>query len=189
MSELMFKGGVTKYWWVPLLTGLLAIGIGIWCLCSPTSSLPILAYAMAACFCFAGGFNTAFSVLNVKNHPGWGWSLALGILELIMGIWLLSMPVGLLTETFIYAVGIYIIFVVINSIAEVTSVYRGASSWVGWLIGLLLITLVFAVVFISGPLFGGMVVWLWIGISFILFGCYRVSISMVIRKINHKIRF
>lgn len=189
MNDFTFKGGITKYWWVPLITGLFAIGIGIWCLCSPASSLPVLAYAMAVIFCVAGFCNSVFAIANRKFAPGWGWSLALGLIELVLGIWLLCLPSPVLTSTFIYAVGIYLIFAAINAICEVCSVYSGRTSWVGWLVALLLIVILFSIIFLAGPIGGGIAVWIWIGISFIFFGCYRISLSMVIRKINHQIRF
>lgn len=189
MKDYVFKGGITKYWWVPMITGLLAIGIGIWCLSSPDSSLPALAWAFAFVFCIAGVFNATFSLINRNNISGWGWSLALGLFELGLGIWLLCLPTPVMIATFIYAVGIYLIFAAINAICEVCSVYGGALSWIWWLVGMLLFVILFAVLFLSGPIIGGIAVWLWIGISFIFFGCYRVSLSLAIRKINKKISF
>lgn len=189
MKDAIYKGGITRYWWVPLLTGILAIGIGIWCLCSPASSLPVLAYTMAIIFCVAGVCNSIFAIANRQFAPGWGWALALGLIELCLGIWLLSMSVPVLTATFIYAVGIYLIFVAINAICEVCSVYGGSFSWVGWLVALLLLVILFSMIFLAGPVGGGIAVWLWIGISFILFGCYRIALSAVIRKINKRVSF
>lgn len=188
-NDFVFKGGITKYWWIPLITGLLAVGIGIWCLCSPVSSLPVLAYTMAIIFCVAGLMNVCFSIANSKNISGWGWPLAMGIIELCLGIWLLFMPLPVLTVTFIYAVGIYLIFVAINAICELCSVYSGSFSWIGWLIAMLLVVILFSFIFLAGPIAGGVAVWLWIGISFIFFGCYRISLAFAIRSINRKIRF
>ena len=189
VNDYVFKGGITRYWWIPLITGLLAIGIGIWCLCSPESSLPVLAYTMAILFCCAGVFNSCFAIANKGFTPGWGWALALGLIELCLGIWLLCQPVPVLTVTFIYAVGIYLIFAAINAICELFSVYSGSFSWIGWLVAMLLIVILFSFIFLAGPIGGGIAVWLWIGISFVFFGCYRILLSMAIRSINKKIRF
>lgn len=186
-NELSFKGGITRFWWVPLITGLLAIGVGIWCLCSPTSSLPVLAYAMAVIFCAAGICNSIFAIVNRRFASGWGWPLALGLIELILGVWLLCLPAPALTTTFIYAVGIYLIFAAVNAICEVFSVYNGKFSMTGWLVAMLLVVILFSVIFLAGPIAGGIAVWLWIGLSFIVFGCYRVCLSAVIRKINRQI--
>ena len=35
MEKRMFNGGLTRFWWIPLVTGVLSLAIGIWCLCGP----------------------------------------------------------------------------------------------------------------------------------------------------------
>lgn len=189
MEKFTFKGGITKYWWMPLITGLLAIAIGIWCLCSPDSSLPVLAYVFAAVIIVAGVINLAFAVANTQTMPGWGWPLALGLIEIICGIWLYTLPQEMLIVTFIYTIGVYLIFITINAICESCMLYTYSSGMVGWLLALLLITLAFAVIFLAGPVVGGVAVWLYIGISFITFGCYRIGFAAKMRKLNHEIRF
>lgn len=185
----IFKGGVTKFWWIPLLTGLLSIGIGIWCLFSPQTSLPILAYAFAGVICAAGIFNLTFAFVNSKLFPGWGWSLAMGFLELLCGIWMFSMSTPVLTSTFMWIVGFYLIFAVVNAICDSCTFYGYANDWFGWILAVLLITLLFAAIFISGPIAGGIAVWLYIGIAFIMFGFYRILMAGKIRKINRKLRY
>ena len=189
MKKFVFDGGITKYWWIPLITGLIAIGLGIWCLCAPASSLPVLAYAFAWLVCLAGLFNVVFAIANNRFYPGWGWSLALGIFELICGIWLLCMPEMVLIPTFIFTIGIYLIVVCINAICESFVVASYANDWMVWILVLLLATLVFAAIFMAGPVTGGIAVWLWIGISLITFGCYRIMLAAKLKKINRKIRF
>lgn len=188
-KNFIFKGGITKYWWIPLITGLLAIGIGIWCLCSPDSSLPILAYVFAGVMCAAGLFNLAFAGANSSRFPGWGWSLAMGLLELICGIWMFCMPAPVLTATFIWIIGFYIVFAAINAICDSCTFYGYSNDWFGWIVAVLLITLLFAAIFLAGPIAGGLAVWLYIGISLIFFGIYRIIMAAKIRRINHKIRF
>ncbi len=185
----VFKGGLTKYWWIPLITGLLAIGIGVWCLCSPVDSLLSLAYAFAIIMCGAGAFNLIFGFSNMKRFPSWGWSIGLGVLELICGIWMLCLAPAVLTVVFVYIVGIYLICAVINAICDSCTFYGYSSDWFGWILAILLITLVFAIVFMAGPIGGGIAVWLYIGISFIAFGIYRLILAAKIRKVNRSIRF
>lgn len=185
----IFKGGITKYWWIPLITGLLSIVIGIWCLSSPSTSLPVLAYVFASVMCGAGLFNLIFAFANSKLFPGWGWSLGLGILELICGIWMFSLPLTVLTSVFIYIIGFYIIFAAVNAICDSCTFYGYSTDWFGWILAVLLITLLFAIIFMAGPIVGGVAVWIYIGISFITFGIYRLILSAKIRKINTKIDF
>lgn len=189
MKELIFKGGLTRYWWVPMLTGIFAIVIGVWCLCSPGTSLPVLACVFAVLVTIAGVANICMAITARNVLPTWGWPLALGIIELLCGIWMFTLPTGVLTLTFIYVIGIYLVFVTINSIAEtcVLSSYRPGMS--GWLLCFLLITLVMTIIFLAGPIAGGVAVWLYIGISFISFGIYRLMLSAKIHKINREVSF
>lgn len=139
--------------------------------------------------CGAGVFNLVFALSNTKRFPNWGWSLGLGLLEVICGIWMLTMSPAVMTAVFIYAVGFYLIFAAINAICDSCTFYGYSRDWFGWIIAILLITLLFAVIFMAGPIGGGVAVWLYIGISFIMFGIYRLILSAKIRKINRAIRF
>lgn len=188
-KNFIFKGGITKYWWVPLITGLLSVGIGVWCLFSPESSLLTLAYFFAAAIIAAGMFNLVFAIANSKLYPGWGWSLAMGVIEVICGVWMFTMSAPVLTATFMWVVGFYLIFAAINAICDSCTFYGYSNDWFGWILAALLITLLFAVIFMAGPIGGGIAVWLYIGISFITFGVYRLFVAAKIRKVNHSIRF
>lgn len=189
MGKYRFQGGLTRLWWVPLITGIISIAIGIWCLCSPVISLSVLAYVFAGCMCGAGILNISFGIINSAPHSNWGWSLALGIMEILLGIWLFTLPESMLVTTFIFAVGIYLIVIAINAICESCMLASYAGDWMGWILLLLLATLVFAAIFLSGPVAGGIAVWLYIGLSFITFGIYRLILSAKIRRINTKIRY
>lgn len=183
MSYQNIIGSITRYWWVPLITGILSIAIGIWCFCNPVESLTVLAYFFAACLCASGLLNLFYSLSNLRGY-GWISMMAIGLLEIICGGWMFFLPAAVLTTVFVYAVGIYLIFVCICSISEACSLMSYSSTWVAWLVGFLLATLVFAVIFLAGPIVGGIAAWLYIGLSFIFFGIYRIILSAQIRKIN-----
>ncbi len=184
MNNFTFSRGLTRIWWAPLITGLISVAIGVWCLCSPVSSLSVLAYVFAACIIGAGVFNTMFAVANSKYNHEWGWSLALGLFEIIVGVWLFCLPQATLITTFIYTVGIYLVFVTVTAICATFTLHSASTDWTGWLLAFLLCTLVFAIIFMAGPVGGGIAVWLYIGISFISFGIYRMILAFKLRKIN-----
>lgn len=188
-NNYVFQGGITRYWWIPLITGILSIVIGIWCFCAPVESMITLAYVFAGILCATGIFNLAFAFSNTRLFPMWGWSLCLGILELMCGVWMFCLPPAAMTVVFIYAIGFYLIFAAINAICESCTFYGYSTDWFGWILAILLVTLFFAVLFMTGPVAGGIAVWMYIGISFILFGIYRLIYSAKIRKFNRTIRF
>lgn len=181
MARLFKNGIVGRYWWIPLFTGLIAVGLGIWCLCSPTSSIPVLAYTFAACLIVAGIVNFCFSFQVSKFYSGWGWSLALGILELISGIWLWFMPEAVISSAFLYIIGIWILVVAVNGIAEACAMSVFSWGWILWALILLFCTIGFAIIFISNPLLSGIMEWIWLGISLITFGIYRISFAFFIK--------
>lgn len=189
MKNTNYNVEVTRYWWLPMITGLVSIAIGVWCLCSPESSLPTLAYAFCICLCATGILNFVYAVGNMGRHYSWGWSLAYGIIEILCAIWLFTLPIAAMTTAFIYAIGIYLIFIAINAICEVCTLYSDGSFWMGWFMALLLATIVCSFIFLAGPIAGGIAVWLYIGISFICYGVYRIFLSAKLRKINKTIQF
>lgn len=185
MERSNFIYGLTKFWWIPLITGLAFIGFGVWCLCNPVESLKILAYIFAGALGAVGIFNLIFGFANITSSHGWGWAVACGIIEILCSIWLFFLPSPLLTSAFIFAMGIYIIFVSVNAIGESFMMSGYASFWLVWLMLLLFASIIFSCIFLAGPIVGGIAVWLWIGISFICYGTFRVLFSLKIKRINN----
>lgn len=176
-----------RYWWLPMITGLLAIGVGVWCLANPDSSLPVFAYVFSIILAVAGFMNLAFSLSNIGRLTGWGFKMFIGIIELICGIWMLMMPEQQMVGVFIYGVGFYLVFVAITAICETCMFYGDNSFWLTLLLTFIICTLVFAFIFLAGPIAGGIAVWLYIGIAFICFGLYRIFISAKIYQVNKMI--
>lgn len=179
---------VTRFWWIPLLVGLVFIGFGVWCLCDPSSSLTIMAYIFAGILGAVGIFNLIYGFANARNNHGWGWSIACGIIEILCSIWLFFLPASTLVTALIFCVGLYIIFVAINAISEGFVMYSYSSFWSIWLFLLLLCSIVCACIFLAGPIVGTLAVWLYIGISFITYGVARVLFAFKIKKINNNFR-
>lgn len=187
MASYTYRGVPIRYWWVPLLAGILSVAIGVWCFFNPVATLSALAYFFAACLCVSGLFHLFFSLANLRGS-GWVSAMAIGLIEVIGGGWMFFLPENVVTGAFVFAVGIYIIVVCINSICEACMMMSYSSSWVGLLIVFLIATLVFAVIFLAGPIVGGIAVWLYIGISFICFGLYRIILAFKLKRINKRIR-
>ena len=136
----------------------------------------------------AGIMNLSYSVFTSGVASNWGWSMALGILELIAGIWMFSMPAVAVTEMFIFVMGIWIMVVAINSLCEATFMSSYSPAGIIWMVLILIATLAFSVIFLSSPVAGGVAVWLWLGLSFITFGIYRIVLSIKIKSINRDTR-
>lgn len=181
MSDTSITTGIRRFWWIPLITGLIGIGLGIWTLCCPQTSIPVLAYAFAVCMLVAGVLNLAFTGAATWAPNRW-WSCAMGLLEIICGVWLLCMPEQLLVVTFIIVVGVWILVAAINALCEAFMISQRNPWQLAWAILLLFATIILAGMFLYAPAVGAEAVWLYLGISFITFGCYRMILAFGLRK-------
>lgn len=174
----------SRYWWIPLVSGLIFLIFGIWTLCCPTESLPVLAYAFAICFTIAGLFYTGFSLAVSRWSFDWGWGFALGLLEVILGVWLLCLPAAQLTVAFMYIAGFWLLFAAINAVSESFLASAGSVGWTIVSVFFLLLTIGFAVLFLINPVVGGVAVWLWLGISLICYGIFKVVLAGKLRTLG-----
>lgn len=185
MEKSNFFYGLTRFWWMPLISGLIFIGFGAWCLCDPSASLPILAYIFAGFIGVIGIFNLFYGLSNANANNGYGWAMAAGIVEILFSILLFFIPTAILTWVFCYGIGIYIIFMSIYAFCESFMMSKYSSIWFWIFMLFLLVALVFALIFILGPVGTTMMGWLYIGISFVCYGIYRIMFACKIKKINN----
>lgn len=176
-----------KYWWLSLLIGLLGIVVGVWCLFTPASSLFAITALFIIVLLMVGIFDIVFAVSNRRYSNSWGWHLAGGILELLLGVLLLCLPLPASTGILIYLVGFWMLFRSVMGIAESCELQMvGFRGW-GWLLALSILSLLFSFIYLLSPIFGGIFIVIYIGISFILYGIYRIVLAIRQRKINKEL--
>lgn len=186
MEKSNYFNGLTRYWFLPLLTGLIFIGFGVWCLVDPAPSLKILAYIFAGAIGAIGVFNLFYGICNFDTYHGWGYATAAGIVEILFCIFLFFIPSPLLTWIFVYGIGLYVIFTAIYSFFDSFMMVRQSWAWIFGLLLLLGATIAFALIFMLEPGIVQMTGWIWIGISFLCYGVYRVLIACKLRQINQE---
>lgn len=182
-----FLSGITKYWWLPLITGLVCIGLGVWSICCPSGALPILAMIFAIGLLVVGAVDLIWGIATSKHNPGWGWDLCLGILDVIAGIWMLTMNTQEMTLTFLYIIGIWLIFAAFNGLGQIfaISVYNPLATFLAAL--LLLGTLFFSFWIIFNPIALGVTAWMWIGIALCCYGVFRLAAAFKIKNLHDRI--
>ena len=85
------RKGLTSLWWLPMITGLVAIGLGVWSFINPAETLQLFALVFAIALCVAGGMNLMFACFS-GGAPNWGWALVMSLIEIGCGVWMLCMP-------------------------------------------------------------------------------------------------
>jgi uncharacterized membrane protein HdeD (DUF308 family) len=174
-----------KNWWISLIVGILAIIMGVLCFTSPSASLIGLTYVFIVGFMAGGIMDIVFAVSNRNYLYGWGWTLAAGILELLLGIMLFTMAPPVVTTILVYFVGFWILFRSIWSIGESAQLRMlGIKNW-GWALALSILAAILSFLYLLSPVWGkGLFLIALVGISMIIYGIFRIFLAFGLRKIG-----
>jgi len=175
-----------KYWWLFLLTGLLLIAVGIWVFASPAAAYLSLSVLFGACILTIGVFETVFAISARKSIKGWGWTLASGLLEILIGSYLLAYPV--ITMAILpFVLGFWLLFRGFSAIGFSFDMKSyGDSNW-GWFLLLAIGIIIFAFMILAVPAFGVANIIAWTGLSFIFAGVFRIVLALRLKKWKNEI--
>lgn len=170
-----------KHWWVSILIGVLSIILGIMFIRTPIDALLTLSIVFAISFLATGISEIIFAIANRKTVYNWGWSLAGGIVDVLLGVLLLSAP-DITALLLVYFVGFWILFRSIWGIGIAFELSRFRIP--GW--GLMLILAVLGVmlsfVFILSPIFGGGFIVAFAATAFIVYGIFRIYLGFKLKS-------
>lgn len=81
-----------KNWWISLILGILYVIVAISLMFSPLSGYAVLSILFSVSMLFSGLLEISFAVSNRRRVSSWGWYLAGGIIDMILGFYLDSLP-------------------------------------------------------------------------------------------------
>lgn len=172
-----------QYWWLFLLTGILLTGIGIWIFVSPAAAYVTLSVLFAVSMLVTGIFESVFALTVRRSLRGWGWTFAGGILDMVIGIYLLSFPgISMLVLPFI--LGFWLLFKAFSAIGFSLDMrshhepYWGALLFTGILIGFL------GFMVLAVPAFGVLNIIVWTALSFVTAGIFRIILAFRLKKLS-----
>lgn len=171
-----------KFWYLPLISGILCVLLSIWVMKTPLESFLTLSIFFAAMF-FVQGIFEIFRAFGNSQHKGWGWSLAFGIIDLVFGILLLSSPAVSASVLVLY-VGFMLMFRSISGIGFAVDLKEmGVKSWVGPLLFSILGIIVSAIM-IFNPLLGGLTIIMYTAIALLMVGIFQIILSFALKKLK-----
>ncbi|MFI5139031.1 MAG: HdeD family acid-resistance protein [Sphingobacteriales bacterium] len=189
METTSFKAvhNIVDHWWLILLSGLLLIGMGVWVILLPVPSYIALSFTFSFIVLAAGLFEIVFSIVNYRVLNSWGWTLTGGIIDLIIGLFLLLNP-GVTMVVLPLIFGFWILFRGIIAVGNAINIRRyGFSDW-GWLLITGLIIIILASLIFVDPGFGAATMVVLIEIAFIFAGIFRIVFSLMLRKFNDEFK-
>lgn len=168
-----------RYWWLMLIIGILSVICGIWVFRNPVESYFALAIYFSIMFILFGIGEIIYASTGTR-YRNWGWGLATGILDLVIGFLLLA-NLGWTVEVLPYLVGFILMFIGIGYIGQSSQMQTlRIPNW-GWLLAGGILTLIFAFLIIFHPLFGIFNIIVWTGLAFIFGGISAIFYSFSLK--------
>lgn len=184
-SILQKTTNAVKYWWMPLIIGIMFIIAGIWTITMPVASFVALAIFFAAFMFVSGIFNLIFAISNRADIEDWGWHLAGAIFDFVVGAILFFHP-PLTMAVLPYLVAFYFMFKGFATFGFAFDMKRyGDSRW-GWLLFSGAISILLAVMIIFNPTLGGLTIVIFTAMAFFSLGLFNIVLSLGLKKIKNK---
>jgi len=172
-----------KYWFIPLLIGVLFIAIGIYTMRTPLESYVTLSKLFSVAFVISGILEIIFSISNREEMDNWGWTLIFGLINLIIGVLLLLHPeVSIITLP--YFVGFLVLFRSIGAVSYSIDLKNFRVLDWGNLLVFGVLGIIFSFILLWNPMFAGLTVVLWTGIALIAAGAYSIYLSFKLKKVK-----
>ncbi len=176
-----------RYWWISIVVGIIAVILGIWCLFQPMITLVTLSVLFVVGFIIGGVFEIVFATANREGMRGWGWTLASGIISVLFGLLLLSMPIATLAAM-LFFVGFWLMFQSLWSIGTAVDLQMMKIKGWGWLLAFGVLGLILSFFLILNPAFAaGFIVYL-MSLTLFCYGLLRVYFGVKLRSLNKRIK-
>lgn len=160
-------------WYIALLKGVMLIIFGIWLLKSPAENLTKLSILFGILIIIGGLFEVGLAFNNRQKHKKWEWTLASGILDVLLGAFLVANPAFIIWVVSIF-VSIWLLIRGIIAIryALILKKANNPNFTYSLIFGIILIVL--AVIFVLHPQVLGITLIFWTALAFISLGIFRI---------------
>ena len=175
--------GTAKYWYLPLITGIIFILIGVWVFRTPLASYITLAMLFSVTFLITGIIEIVYAIFNRKGIENWGWWLAGGLIDFVIGVLLISKPQISLVILPIY-IGFGILFRSIIAIGWSIELKRQKILDWGNLLLIGILGSILSFIMLWNPLFAGMTLVIYTALAFVIIGIFQMYLAMRLRKIK-----
>ncbi|MFB6457026.1 HdeD family acid-resistance protein [Chitinophaga sp. Hz27] len=176
-----------KYWWLYLINGIIFIIAGFIVFSNPFSSYVILSIFFAVTLFVTGIAEISFAVSNRQNMYGWGWSLASGIIDVVVGFMLMIYPAVSMAVIPLF-LGFWFLFRGISLIVfSIQLSMEKIPNW-GWLlIGGILLVMV-SIYILDNPTIGVAAILGILAAGFWMAGVFSIIFAFRLRRVKKELK-
>ncbi|HLO80282.1 MAG TPA: DUF308 domain-containing protein [Chitinophagaceae bacterium] len=173
-----------KYWYIPLIIGIILLLVGFYVFATPATSYLTLSVIFSLSFLASGILQVAFSIANRNQLYGWGWYLAGGILYTLCGLILISRP-DISITTLPFVVGFFVMFKSVNILAWAFDLKNlGIIQW-GNIAIVGILGIIFSFILIWNPVIAGLSLVSCTALAFIFAGIAAIMVSVKLKNIKN----
>lgn len=176
--------GAVKNWWISLLVGFLFIGTALLLMFYPMNGYVTLSIMFSICMFTCGVSEIVFSISNKDTLPNWGWQLAGGIIDLLMGILLITYPTMSMAVLPVF-VAFWLMFRGFSLIGIAFDLKQYGSKGWGWLLasGILIVICSFSIIWY--PASGALSIVYMTAFGFLFIGMTRIMLAFDLKKLKN----
>lgn len=176
-----------KYWWIHLFIGALYLAMGAWVIATPESSYLALSVVFSVLMFISGISAIIFAFTNYRNFYGWGWYLASGIIDFVIGLTLMLHPN--ITMTILpFLLAFWFMFQGFLGIGGAIDMkrFRADNWWVTLIFGVL--GILFSVLIINDPAIGSFSIILLTAFTLFSIGFVRIILGFNLRNLHKLVK-
>lgn len=174
-----------KNWWLSLILGIVYIGIAVCLLFAPVSSYIALSIIFSISMLMSGIIEIIFAISNRKNLSSWGWYVAGGVIDLILGIYLVTYPLVSM-EVIPYIVAFWMMFRGFSATGYSIDLKRyGTKEW-GWYMAFGILAIICSVIILFQPAVGALYLIYMISFTFLVIGLFRIMLSFELKGLHKR---
>ena len=144
-----------KNWWISLILGILYVIVAISLMFSPLSGYAVLSILFSVSMLFSGLLEISFAVSNRRRVSSWGWYLAGGIIDMILGFYLIAYPM-LSMEVIPFIIAFWLMFRGFSSVGYAMDLKRyGTRDW-GWYVAFGILAVICSLIILWQPAVGAL---------------------------------
>lgn len=172
-----------KNWWLSLVVGILFVILAFWLMFTPVVAYVALSILFAVTMFVSGIFEIIFAASNRHNLSSWGWYLAGGIIDLLLGVYLMAVPAAsMILLPFVLA--FWLMFRGFSAIGYSMDMQRyGTRNW-GWTLALGILALIAAFIIIWQPVAGAISVVYLVAWALLFIGFFRIMFAFQLRRVH-----
>ena len=174
-----------KNWWISLILGILYVIVAISLMFSPLSGYAVLSILFSVSMLFSGLLEISFAVSNRRRVSSWGWYLAGGIIDMILGFYLITYPM-LSMEVIPFIIAFWLMFRGFASTGYAMDLKRyGTRNW-GWYMAFGVLAILCSIGIIWQPGLGALSLVYMIAYTLLIIGIFRVMLSFELKSLHKR---